>query len=61
MADWDKVPRDFLMLVRVIGIAGGLRALAMAYYGIAAPEPLTPEEIAARYAYAAERLASAVP
>jgi len=48
MADWDKVPRDFLMLVRVIGIAGGLRAAAMAYYGIVAPEPPTPAEIAAR-------------
>jgi len=48
MADWDKVPRDFLMLVRVIGIAGGLRAVAMAYYGIVAPEPPTPAEIAAR-------------
>lgn len=48
MADWDKVPRDFLMLVRVIGIAGGLRAVAMAYYGLAAPEPPTPAEIAAR-------------
>jgi hypothetical protein len=50
MADWDKVPRDFLMLVRVIAIAGGLRAIAMAYYGLTAPEPPTPAELAARAA-----------
>src|SRR5262245_55230221 len=48
MADWDKVPREFLLLIRVIGIAGGLRAAAMAYYGLYAPEPPTQAEIAER-------------
>lgn len=48
MASWDKVPRDFLLLLRLLALAGGLRAAAMAYYGLAEPPPLTPAEIAAR-------------
>lgn len=48
MADWDKVPRDFLTMVRLLAVAGGIRAAAMAYYGFAGPEALTPAEAAAR-------------
>lgn len=48
MASWDKVPRDFLLLVRLLAVAGGLRAIAMAYYGLIEPPPPTPAEIAAR-------------
>lgn len=48
MASWDKVPRDFLLLVRLLAVAGGLRAIAMTYYGLVEPPPLTPAEIAAR-------------
>jgi hypothetical protein len=48
VADWDKVPRDFLTMVRLLAVAGGIRAVAMAYYGIAGPEALTPAEAAAR-------------
>jgi hypothetical protein len=48
VADWDKVPRDFLTMVRLLAVAGGIRAAAMAYYGFAGPEALTPAEAAAR-------------
>jgi hypothetical protein len=48
VADWDKVPRDFLTMVRLLAVAGGIRAAAMAYYGFAGPEALTAAEAAAR-------------